>query len=115
MGVLIDRVHRELTEEEINRIAETYHNWRGSGKSEYEDVAGFCKSANLDEIKGHGYVLTPGRYVGAEATVDDDEPFEEKMERLTKLLDEQFSESARLESEIRQNLRGLGYDSKRFK
>jgi len=111
MGVLIDRVHRELTEEEVNRIAETYHNWRGSGQGEYEDVAGFCKSATLDEIKGHGYVLTPGRYVGAEATVDDDEPFEEKMERLTKLLDEQFSESAKLEAEIRQNLRGLGYEA----
>lgn len=110
MGVLIDRVHRELTEAEIKRIAETYHNWRGSGKSEYEDVAGFCKSATWEEIKGHGYVLTPGRYVGAEAIEDDDEPFEEKMERLTKLLGEQFSESSKLEAEIRENLRGLGYD-----
>ncbi|GFE69004.1 class I SAM-dependent DNA methyltransferase [Chroococcus sp. FPU101] len=110
MGVLIDRVHRELTEAEINRIAETYHNWRGSGKSEYEDIAGFCKSATWDEIKGHSYVLTPGRYVGAEAIEEDDEPFEEKMERLTKLLGEQFNESSKLEAEIRENLRGLGYD-----
>ncbi|WP_013320834.1 type I restriction-modification system subunit M [Gloeothece verrucosa] len=110
LGVLIDRVHRELTSEEITRIAETYHNWRGSGKGEYEDVPGFCKSAALEDIRGHGYVLTPGRYVGAEEVDDDDEPFEEKMERLTKLLEEQFSESARLENEICQNLREFGYE-----
>ena len=86
LGLLIDRVHRELTEEEITRIADTYHNWRGSGDGMYEDVPGFCKGATIEEIRGHGYVLTPGRYVGAEETDDDDEPFTEKMERLTKVL-----------------------------
>ncbi|MGK7958144.1 MAG: type I restriction-modification system subunit M [Crocosphaera sp.] len=108
LGVLIDRVHRELTAEEITRIADTYHGWR-SGKGNYEDIPGFCKSATLEDIRGHGYVLTPGRYVGAEETDDDDEPFEEKMERLTQVLQGQFAESAKLEAEIKQNLRGLGY------
>ena len=103
LGVLIDRVHRELTEEEITRIADTYHAWR-SPKGNYEDIPGFCKSAKLEDIRGHGYVLTPGRYVGAEETEDDDEPFEEKMERLTQVLQEQFAQSGKLEAEIKQNL-----------
>lgn len=103
LGVLIDRVHRELTEEEITRIADTYHAWR-SPKGNYEDIPGFCKSAKLEDIRGHGYVLTPGRYVEAEETEDDDEPFEEKMERLTQVLQEQFAESGKLEAEIKQNL-----------
>ena len=110
MGVLIDRVHRELTDEEIVRIAGTYHAWRGDpGAGEYEDVPGFCKSATVEEIGKNGYVLTPGRYVGAEAAEDDGEPFEEKMQKLTAKLAEQFQESARLEAEIRANLKGLGY------
>lgn len=110
MGVLKDRVHRELTDEEIARIAGTYHAWRGdSGAGKYEDVPGFCKSADVEEIRKNGYVLTPGRYVGAEAAEDDGEPFEEKMRRLTAQLAEQFRESARLEAEIRANLKGLGY------
>ncbi len=110
MGVLIDRVHRELTEEEIARIANTYHAWRGEKDvRNYEDIPGFCKSATLEEIKSHGYVLTPGRYVGAEEVEDDDELFEEKMQRLIGKLEVQFQESARLEVEIRENLRGLGY------
>jgi type I restriction enzyme M protein len=109
LGVLIDRVHRELTAEEINRIGDTYHAWR-AGKGNYADIAGFCKSATLEEIRGHGYVLTPGRYVGAEETQEDDEPFVEKMERLTQVLQGQFAESARLEAEIKLNLRGLGYE-----
>lgn len=110
LGVLIDRVHRELTEDEISRIAQTYHAWRGEKEAgEYEDVPGFCKSAKWEEIKAHGYVLTPGRYVGAEEIEEDDEPFAEKMERLTATLQEQFSLSAKLEKEIRDNLKGLGY------
>ena len=108
LGVLIDRVHRELTAEEIKRISDTYHGWR-SDKSNYEDIPGFCKGATLEEIRGHGYVLTPGRYVGAEVTEDDDEPFNEKMERLTKVLQGQFAESAKLEAEIKQNLSNLGW------
>lgn len=108
LGLLRDRVHRELTEEEIERIAQTYHTWRSKRDAKnYEDVPGFCKSATLDEIKGHSYVLTPGRYVGAEEIEDDDEPFAEKMARLTAQLEEQFSESAKLEEAIKENLRGL--------
>ena len=110
LGVLIDRVHRDLTQEEITRIAETYYNWRGSGKGEYVDVPGFCKSASFEEIKGHDYVLTPGRYVGAEEVEDDDQSFDEKMLHLTAKLDQQFTESAKLEAMIRENLRGLGYN-----
>jgi len=110
IGQLIDRVHRELTEEEIARIAGTYHAWRGDkGAGKYADVAGFCKSATIDEIRGHGHVLTPGRYVGAAEVEEDDEPFEEKMKRLTGQLEEQFAEGARLEKAIRENLKGLGY------
>ncbi|MDH4246201.1 MAG: type I restriction-modification system subunit M [Deltaproteobacteria bacterium] len=115
MGVLVDRVHRELTDEEILRIADTYHAWRGAGAhgnrnaGTYEDVPGFCKSASKADIAEHGHVLTPGRYVGAEAVEDDDEPFPDKMQRLTAQLEEQFSEGARLEKEIRKNLKGLGY------
>lgn len=113
LGILIDRVHRDLTQEEITRIAQTYYNWRGSGKGEYVDVPGFCKSASFEEIKGHGYVLTPGRYVGAEEVDDDDESFDEKMLHLTAKLDQQFTESAKLEAMIRENLRGLGYNIER--
>ena len=110
MGTLIDRVHRELTEEDIAKIAGAYHVWRGEkGAGEYEDVAGFCKSAKKAEIEKHGFVLTPGRYVGAEDLEDDGEPFDEKMNRLVATLDEQFKESNRLEKIIRKNLGALGY------
>ena len=109
LGVLYDRVHRELTDEEIKRIADTYHSWRGDLKQKYEDISGFCKAAKLEDIQKHGYVLTPGRYVGAEALEEDDEPFEEKMARLTKELESQFEESAKLEKAIRKNMKGLGY------
>jgi type I restriction enzyme M protein len=110
MGVLVDRVHRELTEDDITKIVSAYHSWRGDkGAGQYEDVAGFCKSATLDEIKGNGHVLTPGRYVGAEEVEDDGEPLELKMKRLVGELNEQFAESAKLESAIKANLRGLGY------
>ncbi|MBD2555158.1 SAM-dependent DNA methyltransferase [Limnothrix sp. FACHB-708] len=108
LGYMVDRTRREFSDQDVAKIADTYHAWReGSG---YEDVAGFCKSATLDEIRGHNYVLTPGRYVGAAATEEDDVPFEERMAELTATLAEQFKESARLEGAIRENLRGLGYD-----
>ncbi|MEZ4221379.1 MAG: class I SAM-dependent DNA methyltransferase [Polyangiaceae bacterium] len=109
LGTMIDRVHRELTDADIERIADSYHRWRGDGSGKYEDVPGFCKSARTDDIEAHHFVLTPGRYVGAEEVEDDDEPFEEKMARLVAKLDEQFKEGANLEKAIRQNLRGLGY------
>jgi type I restriction enzyme M protein len=111
LGVLVDRVHRELTEEEIARIAGTYHAWRGDkGAGKYEDVAGFCKSAKLEEIQGHGHVLTPGRYVGAAEVEEDDEPFDEKMKRLTAQLRQQMAEGHKLEKAIEANLKRLGYD-----
>jgi type I restriction enzyme M protein len=110
LGTMIDRVHRELTEEDIAKIAGTYHAWRGDKSAgKYEDVAGFCKSAKLDEIRTHGFVLTPGRYVGAEDIEDDGEPFEQKMKRLTAKLEEQFAESAKLEKTIRGNLKALNF------
>ena len=109
LGTLVDRVHRELSDDDIARIADTYHRWRGDGPGKYEDVPGFCKSASTEEIAAHQFVLTPGRYVGAEEIEDDGEPFDEKMKRLVATLEEQFAEGARLEKEIRENLRGLGY------
>jgi len=110
MGTLTDRVHRELTDEDIARIAGTYHAWRGDkGAGEYNNLPGFCKAAKLDEIQKHGYVLTPARYVGAEAVEDDGEPFEEKMARLTQALREQQTEAARLDAAIAANLKELGY------
>ena len=105
MGVLVDRIHRELTAEEITKISVCYHAWKSKGaKPAYADELGFCKSVKLEEIRTHGYVLTPGRYVGAEEVEDDGEPFEQKMKRLTATLEEQFAESAKLEKAIRKNL-----------
>ena len=110
LGSMVDRIHRELTDQDIARIADTYHAWRGeTGAGAYQDIPGFCKSATVDEIATHGYVLTPGRYVGAAAVEDDGEPFEQKMTRLTATLQEQFRESARLETAIRKNLQELGF------
>ncbi len=109
VGTLVDRVHRELNDADVEKIAETYHRWRGDGVGKYEDVAGFCKSATTEEIRAHQHVLTPGRYVGAEEIEDDGEPFNEKMKRLVAKLNEQFAEGAKLEAEIRKNLKGLGY------
>jgi type I restriction enzyme M protein len=110
LGTLVDRVHRELSDEDIARIARTYHAWRGEkGAGKYADEAGFCKSATLEEIASHGYVLTPGRYVGAEEVEEDGEPFDAKMKRLTATLAQQFAEGQKLEKEIRKNLASLGY------
>jgi len=110
MGAMVDRTHRELTDEDIARIAGTYHSWRGEeGAGDYEDIPGFCKSATLEEIKKHDYVLTPGRYVGVEEQEDDGEPFEEKMERMTTLLREQMEAGRKLDAAIEANLEELGY------
>ncbi len=130
LGTLIDRVHRELTDADLQKITSTYHAWRreaGLTRSrgektsdsdslrapasprEYSDVPGFCKSATTAEIAAHGHVLTPGRYVGAEEIADDGDPFEERMPRLVAELHAQFAESAKLETLIKKNLKGLGY------
>lgn len=110
MGYLVDRTHRELSDEEIARIASTYHAWRGEKDAgNYEDVPGFSKSATTDDVAGHGYVLAPGRFVGAEEAEDDGEPFEEKTRRLVTRLESQFAESSKLEIQIRENLRRLAW------
>ena len=107
LGYMKDRVLRDFTPADIQKVADTFHAWQlGEG---YEDVAGFCYSASLDDIRKHEHVLTPGRYVGAEAQADDGEAFADKMTRLTAQVVEQFAESARLEGEIKRNLAGLGY------
>lgn len=111
--------NRELTDTDVGKIVSTYHAWRGdSGLGlqpgeqplTYADIAGFCKSATTAEIAAHGHVLTPGRYVGAEEIEDDGEPFDEKMPRLVAELNAQFAESAKLETLIKANLKGPGYE-----
>ncbi len=111
LGHMATRVHRVFSDADVRKIAETAYRWRQSGEVEgaYEDVAGFCRSVKLEEIREHGYVLTPGRYVGAEAVDDDDEAFAEKMERLTALLSEQMAKGAELDAVIREKLGELGY------
>jgi type I restriction enzyme M protein len=107
---MVDRTHRELAEEDVARIADTYHAWRGENDAgEYADVPGFCRSATLEEMRKHGHVLTPGRYAGTEAQEDDGEPFEEKMKRLAATLRERHAEAAKLDAAIAANLRELGY------
>ncbi|GAB4175624.1 MAG: class I SAM-dependent DNA methyltransferase [Wenzhouxiangellaceae bacterium] len=124
LGRMVDRTHRELTDEDIQKIADTYHAWRlpaprasrqaGGEKDagEYEDIPGFCKSATLEEVRKHGHVLTPGRYVGAEAQEDDGEPFDEKMKRLVAQHREQQAEAAKLDAAIAANLTELGFWSR---
>ena len=108
MGYMVTRRHRELTDEEIHQIYDTYHNWR-DGKEEYEDVQGLCKSANIEEVRENDYILTPGRYVGIEESEDNGEPFNDKMTRLTGELTEMFEESHQLEEEIKERLGAIGY------
>ena len=107
MGDMVNRRLRELSDEDIKKIANTYIAWQN--EDGYEDVQGYCKVASIDEIKEHDYILTPGRYVGIEEVEDDGEPFEEKMERLTNTLANQFKKSRELEEEIRKQLGGIGY------
>lgn len=111
LGRLENRVNRVFDDEDIQKIAETYRAWKQTGETEkgYEDVLGFCKSANLEEIRSHDYILTPGRYVGAETTEEENEIFMEKMNSLTKELAAQFEESSKLEKEIKQNLAVIGF------
>lgn len=128
LGEMVDRRHRELREEDIKKIANTYHQWRKSDNAMledgehmllvaeesaayggYENIKGFCKSVMLEEVREHEYVLTPGRYVGIEDVEDDGVAFEEKMENMTSELAELFAKSRHLEEEIRKNLGGIGY------
>jgi type I restriction enzyme M protein len=111
LGTMISRVQAELTDETIERIADTVSAWRGESETtQYEDVRGYCRSVKLAEIAEHGHVLTPGRYVGAEEVQDDDEAFAEKMQKLTEKLGEQMAKGVELDQLIRKQLGGLGYD-----
>lgn len=111
LGTMIDRRHRELTNEDIQKIVSTYQAWRNKDRK-YKDIKGFCKSAKLEEVKKHSHILTPGRYVGTEDIEEDPEEFEKKMKRLTAELSEQFKKSKELEQEIKKNLKMVGYEIK---
>lgn len=108
MGYLEDRVHRVLAEEDINKISDTYHNWR-KNPDKYEDIKGFCKSAERDEVEKHGFVLTPGRFVEIKDAIDDGVPFEEKMQKLTSTLKEQFAKEEVMNAEIKKQLAKIGF------
>jgi type I restriction enzyme M protein len=128
LGYMKDRVLRDFTMDDIQKVADTFHAWKMTAMdggnvdnagaiidqvnslAPYQDQAGFCKSASLADITKHDFVLTPGRYVGAADEEDDGIPFAEKMATLTEKLREQFAESAKLEAEIKKNLMGLGYE-----
>ncbi|RYZ77946.1 MAG: SAM-dependent DNA methyltransferase, partial [Proteobacteria bacterium] len=128
LGVMINRRNKELTDADLQKITDTYHSWRsviatnsslrGTKQSPataeslvpYQDVAGFCKASTLDEVRANNYVLMPGRYVGTEAEEDDGILFSDKILALTTKLAEQFSRGHVLEAEIRENLKGIGYE-----
>lgn len=107
LGYMVDRTQRELSEEDVARISDTYHAWRSG--ADYDDVPGFCKGAALEEVRRHSHILTPGRYVGAEPQEDDGEPFDEKMKRLVAQWQEQQIEARRLDTAIDANLKALGF------
>jgi type I restriction enzyme M protein len=115
LGTMVDRRHRELTIEDMKKISDTYHAWRGElidgQKTEYKDILGFCKTVNLDEIRKQGHIITPGRYVGTEKEEEDAEPFEEKMRRLTTELAKQMQEGKILDDEIMKSLKAIGFES----
>src|SRR5438034_355162 len=111
LGTMVDRRHRELTVEDLKKISGAYHAWRGELKGEkYQDIPGFCKSSSLEEVRRQEWILTPGRYVGAEDEEDDTEPFEEKMKRLTAELAEQMKKGQKLDEEIKKNLESIGFE-----
>lgn len=110
LGYMSTRTLKEFSDKDIQKVTTKYHAWRGTNEESYKDVAGFCKAAKLEEVREHDYILTPGRYVGLEEEEDDGEPFDEKMERLTTELAEQFKESKKLEDRIREALGGIGYN-----
>lgn len=108
LGHMVDRTRKEFSDDDIDRITRAYHAWRGEAEAgAYEDVPGFCKSATLEEIRGHGHVLTPGRYVGAADVEEDDVPFEERFAALQGKLETQFAEADRLTATIRERLAGV--------
>ena len=111
LGHMVDRTRKEFSDADIEKITRTYHAWRGeSDAGVYEEVPGFCKAATLEEIKGHGYVLTPGRYVGAADVEDNDMPFAERFAALQAKLNEQFAEAETMTASILKKLAGVGVD-----
>ena len=108
MGTMITRRLRELSEDDIKKIATTYHNYQNN--ENYENIKGFCYLATTEEINSNDNVLTPGRYVGVEDMKDDGIPFEEKMNNITSELSKQFKESHRLEEQIKKNLKAIGFE-----
>jgi type I restriction enzyme M protein len=109
LGQMISRKNKMLSDEDIAKVASTYHGWRNINAS-YEDIPGFCKAASLEEVEANNFVLTPGRYVGAEDLEDDGIPFEEKVATITSNLSEQFAKSNELQKRIKSNLSSLGID-----
>ncbi|MGE5352276.1 MAG: type I restriction-modification system subunit M [Acidobacteriota bacterium] len=109
LGTMVDRKHRELTADDVQQIASTYHKWRNKDGS-YADIPGFCRSASIEEVRNNNYILTPGRYVGTEEVEEDDELFDEKMQKLTGALAKQFEEARKLEEEIRDSLGLIGIE-----
>lgn len=111
LGVLVDRTRRELSDADVQKIADTYHAWRGEPNAgAYEDISGFCKSASLDDIRKQGHVVAPGRYAGAADSDEDEEPTAEKLSRLSSQLRTHFSENAQLEQAIKNALTEIGYE-----
>lgn len=110
MGVMVSRRNKELTDNDLAQIANTYHNWRCVCETPYEDIAGFCKASTIDEVRQNNYVLMPGRYVGTEEEEIDLIPFEDKMKSLITKLSEQFAKGDELKKIIRENLKSIGYE-----
>lgn len=108
IGYMEDRTHRAFRDDDIAKIAGTYHEWR-TRDGKYEDVKGLCKSATLQEIAKHNFVLTPGRYVGIKEEKDDGIPFEKKIKELTKKLAEQMAEEKKLDKEVKKQLKNIGF------
>ncbi|OFY94496.1 MAG: hypothetical protein A2309_08740 [Bacteroidetes bacterium RIFOXYB2_FULL_35_7] len=110
LGVMISRKQKELTDLDIAKISETYHNWRSKDwKEKYKDVPGFCKSANVQEVRKNNYILTPGRYIDFKELVEDVEAFDDKMKQLTATLGQQMQKAVSLDEEIKKNLAKIGY------
>jgi type I restriction enzyme M protein len=109
----VDRRHRKLTQEDIKRISDAYHAWRGEPineqRVEYKDIAGFCKAVKLEEIRKQGHILTPRRYVGTEEQEIDEESFEQKMKQLVSNYKEQMNQGQELDKKIMQSLKGIGF------
>jgi type I restriction enzyme M protein len=109
LGTMVDRRHRELTADDVSKISAAFHAWRGESARTYQDIPGFCKSVDLGEIRKQQWILTPGRYVGAEDEVDNAEAFDQAMKRLTVELSQQMKQGQKLDDQIRRNLEGIGF------